>query len=258
MANVPSSLQPSKSVLIRSGVVIAGICMLAFVLPIIYKAFLATLGLLGLGITGGIGFVFLKAIPFFGQNLENKLLGLRKAQARSNPIEQLQNNLIRKANQLSLFKAGLETIGGQIGSLETSLREQAQKDPDDDLSEQIKALTKMKEFYQRRKDTYVQACKALEEYKKAIERAKFKFGFGAAAQGIAQAMNDTDAKTLMENMLADEAFKSVDQRFNTAFAALDLDSAELTSAKSLDFNSGGTPLTIDFQSIQIPVAKEAL
>ena len=93
------------------------------------------------------------------------------------------------------------------------------------------------------------AAKALEEYKKAVERAKFKYGFGTAAQGIANAMNDSDAKTLMENMLADEAFSAVDQRYNQAFATLDMDSLELSTSNKLEFSQG---MTIDVQSIQIP------
>lgn len=250
MASDIATQDGRKSIIVRSLTAAVVIGVLALVLPVVYFAFLASLGIIGIGITAVLGFALIKALPLLGQKWENKLLGLRKAEARANPIEQLQNNLILKAQQLKAFKDGIENVGAQIGSLETALKEQARKDPDDDLSDQWGALAKMKEFYDRRKISYSSAFKALEDYKKAIDRAKFKFGFGTAAQGIANVMNDNDAKTLMENMLADEAFKSVDHKFNAAFATLDLDSMELNTAKQLEFSKG---MTIDVQAIHIPV-----
>lgn len=238
-----------KSLLVRAGVVVGGIVVLALVLPVVYYAFLSALGLIGLGIAAAFGIGFIKALPLLGQKWENQLLGMRKAEARANPIEQIQNNVIFKARQLEAFKSGMQAIGAQIGSLESSLKEQAKKDPDDDLSEQWAALGKMKDFYEAKKRSYAQAYQALEDYKKAVERAKFKYGFGTAAQGIAQAMNANDAKALVENMLADEAFKSVDLRFNSAFAALDTDSMELSANNKLEFGKG---ITIDVQAIKIP------
>jgi hypothetical protein len=217
--------------------------------------FLSALGLLGLGVTAVLGVGLIKALPFLGQKWENKLLGLRKAEARANPIEQIQNNVIRKAQQLKVFKDGLENIGGQIRSLESSLKEQSRKDPQEDFSDQWEAVAKMQDFYEKKKQHYHTAVNALEDYKRAVERAKFKYGFGTAAQGIANAMNDADAKTLMENMLADEAFAAVDQKYNQAFAALDMDSVELTSNNRLEFSKD---MTIDVQGIVIPTAVRRL
>ena len=251
MADSLVTVDKSKVLLVRGGVAVAAIAVLALVLPVIYAAFLSTLGLIGIGILGIVGFGMIKSMDLIGQKMENSILKLRKAEARANPIEQLENNLILKAGQLRAFKSGLEQIGSQIASLESSLKEQARKDPNDDLTEQWQAVKKMQLFYEHRKQRYTEAFKALEDYKKSIERAKFKYGFGTAAQGIAQSMNDNDSKNLMENMLADEAFKSVDLRFNSAFAALDLDSAELNSSQKLEFGSG---LVIDVNAIQIPDA----
>lgn len=255
LTTVPSGTASQKSWIARGVMAVVAIGVLALVLPVVYLAFLSTLGLIGIGITAAIGVGFVQALPLLGQKWENKLLGLRKAEARANPIEQIQNNVIRKAQQLKAFKDGMEVIGGQIGSLESSLKEQARKDPDDDLSDQWAAVEKMKLFYSKKKENYRVAAIALEEYKKAVERAKFKFGFGNAAQGIANAMNDADAKTLMENMLADEAFAAVDQRYNQAFAALDIDSLELSSTKSLEFSKG---MTIDVQAIHIPTQEPVM
>lgn len=243
----------NKSILIRAGTALALIVALGAALPLIYGAFLSTLGLVGIGITGALGIGFVKAIPLLGQKWENKILALRKAEARRNPIEQLQQGLLFKAGQLRAFEAGLKAIGAQIGSLDESLKDQKRKDPDDDLTDQFAALQKMQAFYAKKKQTYSIALKAFEDYKKAIDRAKFKYGFGTAAQGIAAAMNDQDAAALMNNMLADEAFSSVSQTYNAAFSALDIDSMELSGAKQIEFGSG---LTINAQAIRIPTPVE--
>ena len=86
---------PNKSLMVRAAVAVGVVGALALVLPLVWFAFLSTLGLLGIGITAVIGFGLVQAIPALGQKWENKLLGLRKAEARANPIEQIQNNVIR-------------------------------------------------------------------------------------------------------------------------------------------------------------------
>lgn len=71
-----------QAVAVRVGFVLAGIGVLALLLPLVYYAFLSALGLLGLGITAGVGVALIKALPWLGQKWENKLLSLRKAEAR--------------------------------------------------------------------------------------------------------------------------------------------------------------------------------
>jgi hypothetical protein len=84
MAGVLETLKENKNkLLVRVGVVVAGIAGLALVLPIIYSAFLASLGLLGVGITAIIGFGIFSALPMLGQKWENAMLHLRKAEARA-------------------------------------------------------------------------------------------------------------------------------------------------------------------------------
>lgn len=218
---------------------------LALILPLIYYALLSTLGLLAIGVVALVGFALVKTIPLMGQRLENKLLGLRKAEARANPIEQIENNVVRKAEQLNAFKKGLENIGAQLASLVRSLSEQKRKDPTEDFSEQESALSAMKVYYDTKKASYAQALQALEDYKKAVERARFKHGFGTAAAGIAQAMNSTDAESLVQSMLSDEAFRAVDLKFNSAFAALDVESIEVGLRSSVQQLNSEPTLTLE-------------
>lgn len=255
MNQIVKSMKPSKSMIVRGSMIVVAIVALAIGLPLVYLAFLSTLGLLGIAITAAIGFAFIQSLPYLGQKLENKLLGLRKKEARENPIEQIENNVIRKSQQLKAFRDGLELIGGQIGSLSSSLKNQKQHDPTEDFSDQEEAIEKMQLYYQIKKNSYAEAMQALQDYKKAVDRAKFKFGFGTAAAGIAQAMNASDAETLMQNMLSDESFKAVDLKFNTAFATLDMDTLELNANKQIEFGKG---VKLDFNNVHIPTNIELL
>lgn len=241
--------QQTKSWLIRGGAVVAGIGILAIALPAIYFAFLSALGLLGIGITAVIGIAAFKALPFLAQKWENKLLGLRIAEARQNPIEQIQNNILRKAQQLTAFSTALQNISGQIQALEDSLTARKKKYPNKDYSAQDIAIEKMREYYKKRVVKFKSAQLAHEEYKEAFDDAKFKYSFGNAAQGVAQAMNDADATTIVENMLADESFNAINVKYNAAFAELDIDSMELNTQDKLTFGDG---VVIDVKAIEIP------
>lgn len=249
MADVPALSQDQKSWLARGVTAVGVIAVLAIAWPAVWVAFLSSLGMVGIGIMFLVGAALIQALPMLGQKWENKILNLRMAEARANPIAQIQNNVIRKTQQLKSFKDGLTVIGTQITSLGDSLKAQAKADPGDDLTDQWTALRKMEAFYEKKKGKYQAAVISLEEYKTAVERAKFKYGFGNAAKGIAAAMNEADAEALMQNMLSDEAFSAVNDRYNSAFAELDIESLELTSTKQLEFGKG---LTLDMQTIEIP------
>lgn len=241
--------EPSKSFLVRAVVAAAGIAGLAVALPFVYFAFLSTLGLLGIGIAGIIGIGMIRALPYLGQRWENKLLGLRKNEARRNPIEQMQNRLLEKGAQLEAFKRALSTIGGQIQGLTRMVDERHRTDPTHDLSEMRRAIEKMQDFYATMQQKYKNACTAFNSYKVAVDRKMFEYGFAQAGQAALKSMNATDAENMMKDMLADEAFKSVAQQFDATFAALDIESAAMTNAKQLEFGKG---VTIDLTAIQIP------
>ena len=80
---------------IRLASVVLGIVGLAIVLPTIWYAFLTSLGLVGVAIIGGLGIGLSALLPYLGQKLENEILRIRKAEAGKNPIEQMQNQLLR-------------------------------------------------------------------------------------------------------------------------------------------------------------------
>jgi hypothetical protein len=199
------------------------------------------------------GGVVIKLLPLLGQKLDNWVLSAQKAEARRNPIEQAQNRYLQRAEQLRLTKQALATIGGQIGAQRTRLKDRQKADPHHDLTDQFNALQRMEQGYERLKIDYQTACVALEKFHKEIERKKFDWESAGMLRTIDASMNPQDAESLKQDMLTDEAFRSVDQEFNAAFAALDVQTVNLNENKKLDYGSG---VVLDLKAVEIPTSEE--
>lgn len=232
----------------RVGVVVASIVTLALIAPVIWAAASAGLGLMVLGVIGIVGFGLIQMLPYFGQKIENSVLKLRKAEARGNPIEQLQNFLRQKAQQVADFKAAVAQIGGQIRSLEDMVTQRKKERPEYDATAQERSIQAMRDAYETLRTKYVNAEKALADLKLAIQDKEFEWKFSQAGQQAMQTLNATSGKELMEAMLADEAFSSVTDNFNKVFADLEMEAQHLTTAKQLTFDSG---MTIDVSAINL-------
>ena len=232
----------------RIGFVVLSIVILALVAPIIWAAASAGIGLIALGAIGAVGFGALQMLPYIGQKLENMVLKLRKAEARTNPIEQLQNFLRQKAQQVAEFKAAVTSIGAQIKTLQSMVDQRKRERPGYDATAQEKSIKAMSDVYTMQVQKYKNAETALEDLKLAIQDKEFEWKFSQAGQKAQAALSATSGKELMEAMLADEAFSAVTENFNTVFAELEMEAQHLTETKQLEFDSG---MTIDLTSINL-------
>lgn len=233
---------------VRGGIVVASLGVLALLAPVIWALASAGVGLIVLGIISMLGFAFISALPYFGQKLENSILKLRKSEARQNPIEQLQNFLRQKAQQVADFKSAVVSISAQIMSLESMVQQRKRERPGYDASAQERSIQAMKDAHVQLKQKYINAERALEELKLAIQDKEFEWKFSQAGQAAMKSLNATSGKELMEAMLADEAFSSVTDNFNKVFADLEMEAKHLTDAKQLEFSSG---MTIDVSAINL-------
>ena len=234
----------------RVGAVVATVGIMALVAPIIWAAASAGIGLIALGVIGLVGFAVLQALPYFGQKIENTVLKLRKAEARGNPIEQLQNFMRQKAQQVADFKAAVATIGGQIKNLQAMVDQRKKERPGYDASAQEKSIAAMQDAYNALKQKYINAENALVQLREVIQDKEFEWKFSQAGQQAMQNLNATSGKELMEAMLADEAFSSVTENFNKVFADLEVEAQHLTAAKQLSFDQG---MVLDVSNINLKV-----
>ena len=233
---------------LRGGIAFGAIAILAIVAPVIWMAASAGIGLIALGAIGLIGFGLIQMLPYFGQKIENSVLKLRKAEARGNPIEQLQNFLRQKAQQVADFKAAVSTINGQIKNLQSMVDQRKRERPNYDASAQEKSIQAMTDAYNALKQKYVNAENALVQLREVIQDKEFEWKFSQAGQQAMQNLNATSGKELMEAMLADEAFSSVTENFNKVFADLEVEAQHLTATKSLEYDAG---MTLDLSNINL-------
>src|SRR3989338_995084 len=232
---------------------------LAVIMPLAIMAVQAGLALAAVAVLGAGGFVAWKKIPRWLLTIEhrerekvqqemNRHLAALKTEAKKNPIEQAENDYLRRSKQYEAFKRAMEMIGGKVEAFGGKLARTKKEKPNYDLSQETAAYEKMKRFYTdrilRMKEAYVK----LGKFKEKIEEARTKWEFQLYANDAIRAMNATDQEAKINEILTEAAFDSVQQEFDAVFAKLDVDAAELSSQNALEF---GTGVTIDVSGIRI-------
>ena len=214
---------------VRGAAVLGSLILLSVCAPLISAAVTAGVGLMALSAMAFTAFAVVQALPLAMQKLENRLLLLRKAEARANPMEQLQNDCLRREERLHTFRRALVQIGGQIESLGQMLEERRLQDPSQVLDRQQRALTRMTQFYEANIQRLQEAHEALEAFRHQVQQKMFEWEFAQAGQVVMDALNPSEVEDLMQGLLTDEALRSVQNRFNTVFAELDVDLRSINS-----------------------------
>ena len=163
-----------------------------------------------------------QAMPWAMQRLENRLLKMRKAEASANPIEQIENDVLRRSERLSAFRHALATVGGQIESIRQMVDDRRHQDSGHVLESQHRALQRLMEFYAANLGRLDQAQAALEQFKSTVARKKSEWAIAHTINIAAHLLDPNAAQTLIQDLLTDEALRSVQNRFNTVFAELDI------------------------------------
>lgn len=233
----PANNQAPRALGARIGAAAVAALLLALLGKIIWSAAIAGAGLLVLGAIGVVGIGLFQALPLIGQKWENKLLSLRKREARQNPIEQLQNYLAQKASRVRDFRAAVVAIGTQIKSLESMIAERKAERRDYDASKQQRSVDAMKVAHQRLIEKLGRAEIALKDLHEKIEDKKFEWKFGQAGHAAIKSLNATGGQELVDEMLADEAFDSVRDNFNQVFSELEMEAAQLGVGRPLELGN---------------------
>jgi hypothetical protein len=225
---------------VRVGAVALIVGTLALTAPIVWAAVSAGAGIATLAALAIAGFACIQALPLAAQKLENRLLALRKSEAVANPIEQLQSDCLRRAQRLKEFRAALVTIGAQIESMRQMVQERKYKSPGHVLQRQEQAIVRMEHFYRANIGRLDEAHLALEQFREQVQQKVFEWEFAKAGQAVMQALHPAEMNDLLQELLTDEALRSVQTRFNTVFAELDVDMRAF-NATSADSIAGVNP-----------------
>ncbi len=227
MTEIQTTVQAQKLTWIRALTAAAGVAALAVFAPAIWLAASGGAGLLVLGGILAVGFTAVQMLPLLGQKLENKLLSARKAEARRNPIEQLQNEVLRRAERLRSFRKALVTVGGQIESIRQMIETSQTKFTGPVLARQERALEKLQQFHHINIARLNQAQEALQEFKNTVEQKQSEWHIAIAIDDANRALDPNAADHLMQDLLADTALRTVQDRFNNVFAELDVQMSSL-------------------------------
>ncbi len=223
MRPVPHTILASRVGVVRGVAIAATLALLAVAAPAVAMVLSAGLGLAALAILGLCAVALLQALPWALQRLENRLLALRKAEARGHPIEQLQNEVLRRAERLQAFRHTLATVGGQIESIHEMLEARRPLDPIPVPARQQRALARLAHFHAVNLRRLDDAHAALEEFCRTVEQKRAEWAIAVAIEDASAASNPRGATTLLDGLLADDALRSVQDRFNSVFAELEIE-----------------------------------
>lgn len=207
---------------LRALAVAGAVVALALFAPLVWLAAAGGAGLLVLGGLLAIGLAAMQLLPLLAQRLENRMLAARKAEARRSPIEQLQNELLRRAQRLQAFRGALVTVGAQIESIRQMIGTRRDRDPSHVLEHQQQGLQRLQQFHALNLQRLQTAEQALAEFRSTIERKESEWRIALAIEEATAALDPQAAETLLQGLLADTALRSVQERFNAVFAELDV------------------------------------
>lgn len=226
--NPQQKMNPSQKIrIVRALAVVATLGVLAITAPIVWAAVSAGAGVMALAGMAVVGMTTIQAFPLAMQKLENRLLAARKAEARRNPIEQLQNEMMRRAERLKSFRKALVIVGGQIESIGQMVAERRHRDPEHELHRQERALQRLQQFHGVNLQRLGQAQMALEEFGFTVERKESEWIIAMALAEANDLVDPHASDNLVQDLLMDTALRAVQDRFNSVFAELDVQMGSL-------------------------------
>jgi len=244
---------PKKAVLVRAGVVVAAVAVIGLATPLIGLAVAGGAGLMVLGAFAIVGIGVVQALPLIGQKWENKILQLRKAEARQNPEEELDKRVMYKKEQLRKAQEALCVIAGYVRGLSRMIAKEEKEDPDHDISHLHKTLESMQVFVFSRVEKMKLATEKLAEFDKAVKRWKFEHRFAQQGKIALESIKNMEGADTMGELLTAEAIQSIEEKFDSVFGEMDIESM-LSQASQLKMRN---PQLIDMDetfAIEEPIA----
>lgn len=243
---------------------VLGVAALAAILPLVGAAIMSGLGLMAIGALLVAAGVVWKWVPHIFRRVEHRIieanqkemnrhLAALKAEARKNPVEQLQNYLFQKQAQLRAYKEFVSQVGSQVKSAGDMLSARKKKRPAVDYSKKDAAMQQMQAAYQAHLQKSKEGEESLVELKEAIEDAKFDWEFGTIGQAAMQQMQALEGQDLVNEMLAGEAFDAVRTKFNRVFSDIEVQIGSINSSSQIEFGEG---FAFDVSAFHIPSEKE--
>lgn len=193
----------------------AGLAALV-VSPII---FLIVKGLIGVALAAMIGLAIVNFAPVLSMKFANwKLAGI-KHEARTNPIETLQNQLAQRRRQLADFLRSITEFSAAVKGFESKVTMFKSEQPDQSARFEAQ-LNGMKALLKLRQQRYKEADDEVDRFEATVRRADALWQMSLEAHKMNKLAGQQDAG-VFDQIKTDVAFDSVESSLNRAFAELE-------------------------------------
>lgn len=199
----------------------ASVLTLVAAAPLIAIAAGAAVNLGVIAVTGAFLWGLWMARPALSLWWKNRVLKMLKAEARSNPIETLQNEYLGRKGKFEEARQRLVHLKGTRDSLREKLEAFQEKHgvTDESLQKMFDGLSRLIDQLER---NLTLAGQKLEEFRRNMElqadRYKIAMETGALAEELRQASGDNDP---MQQFLHNEAIDAIRTEFNRSMAQID-------------------------------------
>jgi hypothetical protein len=249
----PNNISPEtiKKAKLAKWLIIAG-----GVVVVAPMALLLLKGVIALAVAGLVGLGSIYLGPVIEMKLRNVRIKMVVAEAQTNPIETLLNQLITKREAASSFGEKITGFRAEIKNFQDKVGTFTKQYPED-APRFAKQLETMQQLLSFREERYRNLNAELDNFAKAIDRAKAMWAMSQAAQQMNK-MAGQDTGDVFEQIKTDAAVDSVMRSVNTAFSQMEtalLDNPEVKRAQlaALDHTAPAV-LTLDVPSaVQVPV-----
>lgn len=193
-----------------------GIAAVIVFVPAIY---LLIKGLVGLVVAGVLGLTIVSGAPWLSMKFANWKLQAIKHEARTNPIESLQNVFEERLRGKAVFKARITDFETEVNNFTEKVGQFKIQFPQD--SEKFESqLAKMNQLLDSRWKRYEVLKKELTQFEAEIGRASAIWDMSLAAQRLNNAAGFDDADFL-QKIKTETSLDSVQSNLNRAFAEME-------------------------------------
>lgn len=168
--------------------------------------------------------------PVLAMKLANWRMAEILAEARRNPIPTLENELLVRKAALARARQQLTDSLAQVEGFVTQAGEAARRYPDMAVRWQERGL-KAQALAQARSRSYRQACQAVDEFERVVERCRTEWKLVVAESVLQRSLASSQGEAMAE-LRSRTAIEAVTDQMNAAFASLEialLEAAEATS-----------------------------
>ena len=217
-----SNLTPEQRAQRKETIIkVVGLLGIAIVLGPLYLTILHGLGAIAALLVGaGAIFTVTKFLPALALKIGNASLKAYKAECMKNPVESLQQQLIKQREALKVFKEQIRVFIGQVLSFETQVKQYV-KEGLEDAQVYVEQLSKMKKLQALRQAKCADAEAGINAFEDSIERTDRKWKMALAAEAMNEAAGEIGGD-VFDKICIETSVNAVQDKLNQQMADLEI------------------------------------